>query len=128
MTLRYCGDRAPRVLATYEYNGCTRLGRGIKVSIGLRGKGWDPACVFWDSYGNSFCLVYPPDNAPKELVSDQGVMLLSINGIGEIRWDVDYALCERPENIEAVRHFGLTYSYPYSNGDGPNRGVVATDK
>lgn len=62
---------------------------GHGVQIGLRGKGWDPKAVFWDSRGNSFVVVRPGDQTINRLeLSDQGVLLMSINGIGEVRWTV----------------------------------------
>ena len=78
------------------------------VDIGLRGKGWDPKSVYWDTRGNSFAVVTPlPDH--ERIVSEQGVVLCSINGIGEVRWTVYGPAARYAENAEAVDHFGLSW-------------------
>lgn len=104
-----CRDHALKLVA-YGSNGCTRLGLKVRVDVGLRGRGWDPPAVFWDSHGNSFAVVLPREGqkADARLTWDQGVMLLSINGNGEIRWDVDPTGYQMPENREAIEYFGLT--------------------
>ena len=104
-------DHALR-LAPYDSNGCTRLGPGLRVDVRLRGRGCDPKGVFWSPEHNSFAVVLPREGerADARLTSEQGVMLLSVNGHGEIRWDVDPRSAGMPENREAVEHFGLTWS------------------
>lgn len=84
-------------------------GHGVKV--GLKGKGWDGAAVFWDTRGNSFAVVKPKpeQEGDKRVVSDQGVILVSINGIGEVRWTVFATQGGWDENKEATAHFGLTW-------------------
>ncbi len=97
-------------LAPYDSHGCTRLGLGLRVDVNLRGRGSDPKGVYWNPEGNSFAVVMPRagEKADERLTWDQGVMLLSINGMGEIRWDVDPDGYPMPENEDAIAHFGLT--------------------
>lgn len=82
-----------------------------RVNVKLYGRRQDGPSVFWDSRENSFAIVKP--NAGHEndrrFVSDQGVVLVSINGIGEIRWTVQGRDARCPENLEAVNHFRLTW-------------------
>lgn len=85
---------------------------GDGVRIALYGKGRDAAAVFWDTHSNSFVVVKPDENmtGDKRYVSDQGVVLVSINGIGEIRWMVPGSQAQWNENKEATAHFGLTWT------------------
>jgi hypothetical protein len=89
-----------------------RFGTDRRVDVQLRGKGWDPTVVYWDARGNSFAVFTPPPSLEGEArtVSDQGVVLVSINGIGEVRWAVHRTDAGYEENREAVAHFGLTWS------------------
>jgi hypothetical protein len=82
------------------------------VDVGLKGKGWDPKGVYWDTRGNSFAVVLPlPEHeGNRSYVSNEGVLLCSINGIGEVRWTVYAGQADWPENREAVAHFGLTWT------------------
>lgn len=84
-----------------------------RVNVALKGQYWDPKAVYWDSRGNSFAIVKPPTDPPtnnKRAISQQGVLLLSINGHGEVRWSVDKGCATWSENNEAVEHFGLTWA------------------
>jgi hypothetical protein len=120
LTLEFCSETemppltmadAARELVPYDSGGCTRLGPGLRVDVELRSVRNTPA-VFWDSRHNSFVIVKPPagdSSAVKRLTSDQGVMLLSVNGGGEIRWDVDAGSAKWQENAEAVAYFKLTW-------------------
>jgi hypothetical protein len=86
--------------------------RAPGIEVGLNGPGQDGPAVHWDGRGNSFAIVRPREDHDhdRRLVSDQGVLLMSINGIGEIRWTVYDTQAGWPENKEAVEHFGLTWS------------------
>lgn len=99
-------------LVEYPHSGCTRLGVKVKVDVELTSTRRTPT-VFWNSEHNSFVIVRPSGdpgraNAEKRLTWDQGVMLLAVNGIGEIRFDVDPRDAGSPECAEAVAYFNLT--------------------
>lgn len=85
----------------YNYGGC-----GVDVKLVSR---YDPGPedVFWSKQGSSYVLVEPSQRGGTWIHPVHGeVNLVSINGMGEIRWDVmpwSYG-----EDLEAVEYFGLT--------------------
>lgn len=70
--------------------------------------------VFWSSRGNSFVMVGVEKPEHYSFITPTGlhVKLLSINGIGEIRWtcdprDLKYTGGDADETHEAVEYFKL---------------------
>lgn len=97
-----------------------KLGENGRVVIGLNGPDRDdPAAVFWSPQRwrddgdrmnpaggfNSFVLVEDPKGRWMQRRSEKRVSLLSINGIGEIRWSVEPGSEHYGEG--AVQHFDL---------------------
>lgn len=82
-----------------------------RVNVKLYGQYHDGPSVFWDSRENSFAIVKPSEEQEEDgrFVSDQGVLLVCINGIGEVRWTVDRLCAGYDEHKEAVSHFKLTW-------------------
>lgn len=94
-----------------KFQICKRGGRGVDIALHSHtNPGRDT--VYWSPRGihdgrggfNSFCLVDNPDG-PWRAPSGERVSLYSINGIGEIRWDVTVHGIHYGEG--AVEHFGL---------------------
>lgn len=92
-------------------------GHGVDVAlVSMTNPG--PDVVFWSKRANSYVLVEGNGAAPgmrdgsdgRWLLGGTRVHLVSINGIGEIRWEVEPGmLVGAGEEAEAaVKHFGLT--------------------
>lgn len=64
--------------------------------------------VFWSASGNSFAIVKPHGKIDPRYVTKQGVILMAINGIGEIRWVVS-PTDNFGENADAFKHFKLEF-------------------
>lgn len=100
---------------------------GHGVAVGLKTM-HDPGpdTVYWSAGANSYVLVEPTENGLRQRGKDvftlpdgRPVALMSINGIGECRWEVDvwqirhalekptYTNSEIEEGLAACRHFGL---------------------
>lgn len=83
---------------------CEYGGRG--VAIGLDNFGDHNGRVWWSDRHNSYVMV--PDEKGNFLFKGKKVQLLSINGIGEIRWNVEkYDFGRDNEQGEAIEAFGL---------------------
>lgn len=64
--------------------------------------------VFWSKSGNSFAIVKPHPKIDTRYITKQGVILMAINGIGEIRWSVS-PTDNFGENADALKHFKLEF-------------------
>lgn len=96
---------------------------GYGVDVKLRTK-CDPGpdTVYWSVGSNSYVVVeglaaipgtVPVTPGPWVTQDGKRVHLASINGIGEIRWEVDAWDAKRDEHVAALAHFGLV---PASQG------------
>ena len=77
------------------------------VDVGLTSMRTTPD-IFWSDRGNSFVTVRPEPDMRGEWIQPDGsrVDLLSINGMGEVRWQVFTWGADLGEG--AVEHFGLS--------------------
>jgi len=102
----------PEWLESSEHEAAVKLGliprhmifaygdRGVYIRIrDKRERG-----VFWHD-GSSYVLVADPEHGPW-MLDDRRVALLSINGMGEIRWDVAPSFPDKGGRA-AADHFGL---------------------
>ena len=70
----------------------------------------NPSDVFWSEKCNSYVIVEPrdPDRALFTHPEHGPVNLISINGMGEIRWDTLPWDVDKPEQKAAMEFFGLS--------------------
>lgn len=61
--------------------------------------------VFWSSEGNSFVMVPRAEGRFVHKDTDERCDLLSINGIGEVRWPISQWDKDRDEHREVLRWF-----------------------
>lgn len=80
---------------------------GVDIRIYNR---FDPPDVFWSERGNSYVMVEPrdPERALFFHPEHGPVNLVSINGLGEIRWDVLPWEVDKPEQKAAMEFFNLS--------------------
>lgn len=85
---------------SYVYNGmCTRR---------LNDAANHPD-VFWSEQGNSYVVVQN-ENAGWETPQGYRCELLSINGMGELRWNVTSPNGNTAGDLEAAKYFGLEWT------------------
>ena len=94
----------------FEYGG-----RGVDVMLESKA---DPPEVFWTSTGNSYVLVRPSNESIATWSHPKlgKCHLISVNGIGEIRWVAGFGMLEDGD-LEAVDAFGLDLA----SSDDPGR-------
>lgn len=68
--------------------------------------------IFWSERCNSYVLTEPGTHPRFKLPDGTPVRLVSINGIGEIRWDVERWGLGPDQDGPAVEHFKLTLIDP----------------
>ncbi len=86
----------------YSYGGY-----GVDIQLHSR---YIPSDVFWGEKGNSYVVVTPraPEQATLIHPEHGSVNLVSINGLGEIRWNVQRFDARQSEGHAAMKFFNLT--------------------
>jgi hypothetical protein len=107
----------------YDYHGCTLWGNHRRTTARPPVPFTDHG-IFWNSQHNTYVLVKPPPDMSEwqkdHLLWSKGVALCSINGGGEIRWDVTpKSKIEYYEagDLEAIKYFGLISEEGKTNED-----------